>query len=172
MLIIERLALTAALALIVTGLCYALRRAWSKRVIARSQEATPAEPAANPALTLHYFWSKSCTACRVQEIQIQELERLLASLGRSISVARHDAVTELELTLQMRIVTVPTTVLTGLDGQILGWNPGLTTSRALMEQLRTRAGLPMAAATTSFTHFRRIAGETTHIPSYKQGTGS
>lgn len=172
MLIIERFAVTAGVTLALLGFAYLLRASLSRRVIASSRTARHDDSDATGVPTLHYFWSASCSACKVQEMQIAEAMTLLAAHGRSIAVARHNAVTETELVSRMQVVTVPTTVLTGSDGQVVAWNPGLTVARTIMEQIRAHAGRLALPNTEVLKTFRRHTGGGSHVPSFNQGTGS
>jgi hypothetical protein len=172
MLIIERLAVTAGVTLALIGFAYLLRASLRRRVIARSRTAGHAVPDATGVPTLHYFWSASCSACKVQEMQIAEAMTTLGAHGRSIAIARHNAVTETELVRRLQVVTVPTTVLTGSDGQVVAWNPGLTVAGTIIEQIRAHAGRRAFPNTDIRKTFRRHSGGGSHVPSLNQGTGS
>lgn len=133
---IDRLLLSFALAASFLLLGFALRTAWRSRVMAglRSRHSSTVHRVHGP--TLHYFWSDHCAPCKVQDMAIRELQATLATEGRDVTVARHNALMEPELARRMRVVTVPTTLLTNGDGRVVAWNPGLTGTRPLLRQVR------------------------------------
>jgi hypothetical protein len=134
---LDRLLITlgTAVALLVVG--YALRAAWRSRVLLRLRASNPARSFDTHAPTLHYFWSEGCAPCKVQEAQIEEVRRTLAAVGATVLIARHNALEETALVKEMRVVTVPTTVVIGGNGRIVAWNPGFTGSRVLLQQIQT-----------------------------------
>jgi thioredoxin-like negative regulator of GroEL len=139
---IDRFLLSASITGALLLLGYALRFLWRSRVIAALRSGERGRSAGTSIPTLHYFWSESCAPCKVQEAAIHELQTVLAAEGRAVALSRHNAVTEADLARKMRIVTVPTTLLTGADGQVVAWNPGLIGAQALLGQIRRHFGSP------------------------------
>jgi hypothetical protein len=131
----ERFLLAVVIALVfiaVARLFNRVGRWWvnrTSREIGGTAHGTPGD------LTLLYFWSTSCAQCKVQENQILEAQKTLADRGRTITVSKHNAVAEEELSSRMQVLTVPTTVLLRGDGTIAAWNPGLTGAHALAAQI-------------------------------------
>jgi thioredoxin-like negative regulator of GroEL len=85
--------------------------------------------------TLLYFWSEGCFHCRSQETQILEAQQALEIAGSKISVSKHNAVAEKDLSRAMNILTVPSTVLVDGQGRILSWNAGFRDQKALIAQV-------------------------------------
>lgn len=139
---IDRLLLSASIVGTILLMGYALRSLWRSRVLARLRTGTPGRSIGSHVPTLHYFWSERCAPCKVQEAAIHELQAVLAAEGRTVAVSRHNALAEADLARTMRIVTVPTTLLTGEDGQVVAWNPGLIGARTLLDQVRKHFGPP------------------------------
>jgi hypothetical protein len=54
-----------------------------------------------------------------------------------LNVHKYNALEELALAKEMHVMTVPTTVLLDPQGGIAAWNPGLTPSRKIAEQVQT-----------------------------------
>lgn len=133
---IERLLLSSAVIAVVFVLGIALRSLWRSRVIARLRSTERGHPHRENSPTLHYFWSESCAPCKVQELALRELQETLAREGRVVTVARHNALEETDLVRRMHVVTVPTTLLTTNDGEVVAWNPGLIGVRPLLQQVR------------------------------------
>lgn len=135
MILWERLLVTAVIAILLFIAVWSFRRIGRWRVNRTVQGAhlSILRNSGNP--TLLYFWSTNCAQCKVQETQIREAEQSLAVNGRTITVSKHDAVTEEGLSSRMGVVTVPTTVVLRGDGSIAAWNPGLTASRTLARQV-------------------------------------
>ena len=145
MILWERLLVAAVVALIFVSVAWSFRRIgrwWVTRTV-RGAGLNILRKSSNP--TLLYFWSTHCAQCKVQESLIRDAEKALAGLGRTITISRHDAVAEEDLSRQMQVVTVPTTVLLRGDGSIAAWNPGLTSSRTLATQVLSAFGDPTLA---------------------------
>ena len=139
---IDRVLLSASITGALLLLGYALRFLWRSRVIAALRSGERGRSPGSSVPTLHYFWSGSCAPCKVQEAEIRKLQTVLAAEGRAVALSRHDAVAEADLARRMRIVTVPTTLLIGADGQVVAWNPGLIGAHALLGQIRRHVGSP------------------------------
>lgn len=133
--LIDRLILTVAAALLLLGIGYLLRALWQRHVLARLQERPAAAGNAADAPALMYFRTEGCAPCRMQELQIRELQNTLAATGQTVRITSHDAIAETALVRELRVVTVPTTVVCASDGRVIEWNPGLTDARKLLQQL-------------------------------------
>ena len=88
---------------------------------------------------LLYFWTSDCAQCKPQERQIEKAITGLRQSGKILRVQKYNAFEELKLAKEMQVMTVPTTVLLDSQGKIAAWNPGLTTSRKIVEQYQTIA---------------------------------
>jgi hypothetical protein len=54
-----------------------------------------------------------------------------------LNVHKYNALEELALAKEIQVMTVPTTVLLDSQVGIAAWNPGLTPSRKIVEQVQT-----------------------------------
>lgn len=136
MTVIERSLLTAGALLLFLGVGYLVRALWRRHVLRRAGMRTGDGVGRSGEPTLMHFKTEGCAPCRTQEIVIRELQAILAAQGQTIRITSHDAVDETELARTLRVVTVPTTVLFAGDGRMVAWNPGLTGTRALLDQIR------------------------------------
>ena len=84
----------------------------------------------NPTLLI--FGSDSCAPCLTQEIYIEKLE---LDLHENLAVEKIDVGLNRELADELRIFTLPTTVLVDKTGQVRHINYGLTTASKLEGQL-------------------------------------
>jgi hypothetical protein len=132
---IDRSIITVLASLLTLGTGYLVRAIWQQRVIARLRNNAGLPGKGDSAPALMYFTSDGCAPCRVQELQISELQNALAATGQTVRITSHDAVAETALVRELRVVTVPTTVVFAGDGRVAGWNPGLTDARTLLKQL-------------------------------------
>ncbi len=85
-------------------------------------------------ITLLYFWAPGCVQCKSQERYLEEASAVLKENGRLLNIKKIDAHKEHNITKQLNIVTVPTTVLLDERGEIAVWNPGLISAEKIVNQ--------------------------------------
>lgn len=129
---LERLVLSglilAMFALAATGVAALARRAIGKRLIGGRYVGSPGP-------TLLYFWSADCSSCAYQERQIEEAAQALALQGTALLVRKIDAIEHTALAQSMNVVTLPTTVLLDIVGNVVAWNPGVRAARTIVSQV-------------------------------------
>ena len=84
--------------------------------------------------TLLYFWTPECSQCKPQEQQIEKAINGLRQSGKILDVQKYNALEEQKMAKEMRVMTVPTTVLLDSHGAITAWNAGLTQAQKLVQQ--------------------------------------
>lgn len=136
---IERLVLVVALA-VLTALAIALVRAWTARRIEQLQTQGPAwdalgnRPDGRP--TLIAFSSPSCAACHTAQAPAIELAQKRRGADQ-LRVIKVDVAGQPHVARAFGVMTVPSTVLIGADGQqIVAVNQGFASSTRLLEQLQ------------------------------------
>jgi thiol-disulfide isomerase/thioredoxin len=83
---------------------------------------------------LLYFWSAGCAQCRPQEQQVELAKAALLREGKVLEVRKFNALEEPELVKSMQVMSVPTTVLVGPQGEVSAWNPGWTPAEKIVSQ--------------------------------------
>ncbi len=83
------------------------------------------------------FRSDECASCEVQERELTLAQTLLREQGRDFSIRRIDAVKEIALAKQMRVITVPTTVVLDARGNVTLWSPGVTGHRRIVREIQS-----------------------------------
>lgn len=139
---IERAILTLGATVVLFGLGHVARLLWQRRVTARLRTGNDRRPVRFHGPALLYFHTDGCAPCRTQELHIREVQRTLAASGQTLRVVPYDALVETQIVRELRVVTVPTTVVIGRHDEVVGWNPGLTGARKLLEQVRPLIGQP------------------------------
>jgi thioredoxin-like negative regulator of GroEL len=86
---------------------------------------------------LLYFWSTGCTQCLPQEQQVALAKATLEREGKILEVRKFNALEEPGLVKAMRVMTVPTVVLLGPQGEVAAWNPGLTPAGKIVAQYKS-----------------------------------
>ena len=134
----ERLILVVVLAAILAVAILAVR-AWSASQTAMTQRIGPAwdalgeRPDGRP--TLVAFSTPSCTACHKAQAPAIALVREQLGLDH-LRVIRIDAARQPDVARAFGVLTVPSTVVIGTDGdQIVAINRGFAPSGRLLEQL-------------------------------------
>jgi hypothetical protein len=84
-----------------------------------------------------FFRSDQCASCEVQERELTLAQTLLRSEGKDVLIRRIDAVKETALAKQMRIMTVPTTVVLDAHGNVTLWSPGVTGHRRIVREIQS-----------------------------------
>ena len=104
------------------------------------------EPAGKPfpgPRSVWFFRSDQCASCEVQERELTLAQSLLRSEGRDFLIRRIDAVKEIALAKQMRVVTVPTTVVLDARGNVTLWSPGVTGHRRIVREMQSDPDIPV-----------------------------
>jgi thiol:disulfide interchange protein len=137
---LERLLLLSALStVVVAGMVAA--RAWSGRQTRRLRsgpvsllwEALEEPVDGRPIIVA--FSARSCAACR--GAQAPALEAVERRVGRSsVRIVRVDAAARPDVIKAFGVMTVPSTVVLGADGQLRAYNRGFATADRLVDQLR------------------------------------
>ncbi|MCC6395998.1 MAG: hypothetical protein IT282_03195 [Bacteroidetes bacterium] len=83
-----------------------------------------------------FFRSDHCASCEVQERELTLAQAVLRSEGRDFLIRRIDAVKETALAEQMRIITVPTTVVLDAHGKVTLWSPGVIGHRRIVREMQ------------------------------------
>jgi len=102
------------------------------RIQVRQNHLPPTIKHGEPALL--YFWTQECSQCKSQEYFIEQAQAVLHLQGQTVTMYKFNALQEHELSRQIRVMTVPTTVLVDRNGEIAAWNPGLTPTKKLIAQ--------------------------------------
>jgi thioredoxin 1 len=84
-----------------------------------------------PALL--YFSSPDCAPCRLLQAPI--LDSLRNTFGNCVHFQEYDAVAQPEFARRYRVLTVPTTVVIGSDGDVVAINYGVAQADKLHRQL-------------------------------------
>jgi len=142
---LERLLLLSALAILVVAGMVAARE-WSRRQTKRLRSGpvsllweTLGERADGRPIIVA-FSSKSCASCRTA--QAPALDAIERSLGpSSIRIVRVDAAARPDVVKAFSVMTVPSTVVLGADGQLRAYNRGFATADRLVDQLRPKIRL-------------------------------
>lgn len=136
---IERLVLVAALAILAT-LAILLVRAWTARRTQQLQTQMPAwdvlgdPPDGRP--TLIAFSSPACAACHTAQAPAIDIAQERHGPDR-LRVINVDVAGQPNVARAFGVMTVPSTVVIGIDGQqIVAVNHGFASSSRLLEQLQ------------------------------------
>ncbi len=121
---IERLLITAVLALLASGIFWGVRQ-WHTQRITRVSK-----PDSQPVLL--YFRSDTCAMC---ETQWRYLEQLSQTENGRIRIQKIDTDQHPEEAARYGVFTLPTTILLTPDGTVQTINYGLTTPKKLAQQL-------------------------------------
>jgi thioredoxin 1 len=89
-----------------------------------------------------YFTGEACTVCHTA--QRPALRALAAAIDPAIEIREVDIAVDPELARRYRVMSLPTTIVLGPDGQITDINVGFASSETLRLQLVT-AGMQAAA---------------------------
>jgi len=134
----ERLAIVAALALVVTIVVLVARR-WASHV-AKLTRGTPLWDALGEApdgrRALVAFSTPSCAACHTAQAPAIEVAEQHVGVS-SVRVIRVDASTQPEVARAFGVLTVPSTVVLEPAGRVVAVNQGFAPSRRLIEQLQS-----------------------------------
>jgi thioredoxin-like negative regulator of GroEL len=95
-----------------------------------------------PLPSILYFTGESCTICHTA--QKPALRTLAVGLDPGIEIREIDIAVEPALARQYRVMSLPTTIVLGPDGQVTDINVGFATDQTLRRQL-VDAGMPVAA---------------------------
>lgn len=117
---LERLLLTTAIALVTFG-GFALFQQWQRRRVDQRLGD-------NRGHAILYFRSDSCAACGTQA-------RFLAEVAADVPVETIDVVAQPEQAARFGVMTLPTTIVIGADGNTRHINYGLADARKLRRQL-------------------------------------
>jgi thioredoxin-like negative regulator of GroEL len=127
----ERLVLALTIIAGIALLGFLARRLSARRVAAvMSAKTLGASLAGMPRVLA--FSGPGCAACRTQR---RILDAVVADWNGTVEVAYVDAVAERELAQRFGVMVVPTTVVAGPDGRIVGINGGLVDADRLRAQL-------------------------------------
>jgi hypothetical protein len=111
-------------------------RKWIRSRLKKSQYTGKVDSAVP---TILYFWTASCAQCNPQERQIEQARDELERSGRVLEVRKVNALEDRGLAKSMHVMTVPTTVLLDIEGNIVAWNSGLTRSQKIVSQYESIA---------------------------------
>jgi thioredoxin-like negative regulator of GroEL len=89
-----------------------------------------------------YFTGETCTICHTA--QKPALRTLAAGIAKGIEIREVDIAVDPDLARRYRVMSLPTTIVLGPDGQITDINVGFASSETLRLQLVT-AGMQAAA---------------------------
>lgn len=132
---LERLALAIALlavAFLLGGVVKLLPVLW--RYYVRRTSGDPLTFSRNDGRnTLLYFYTEHCVPCKV--LQAPALEKLSEDYPGRFSLVRLNALEEDKMAHQFHILTVPSTVVLGEDGQVIDANLGFAPAQKLAVQL-------------------------------------
>jgi len=102
------------------------------------------EPVASPRQLprVLYFTGEACTICHTA--QRPALRSLAATIDPGIEIREIDIAVEPEMARRYRVMSLPTTIVLGAEGQVTDINVGFASGEVLRRQL-VEAGMPVAA---------------------------
>ncbi|HEY4385057.1 MAG TPA: thioredoxin family protein [Ktedonobacteraceae bacterium] len=99
----------------------------------RAVLALPATGEEQESIRILSFSTPDCRQC--QTLQSPALERLKSAYGAMVNVVKIDAVEEPALAQQYRVMTVPSTVVLDMHGQVQAVNYGFAPTQRIAEQI-------------------------------------
>jgi thioredoxin-like negative regulator of GroEL len=102
------------------------------------------EPVAHqrPLPAVLYFTGEACTICHTA--QRPALRSLAATIDPGIEIREIDIAIEPDMARRYRVMSLPTTIVLGAQGQVTDINVGFASGAVLRRQL-VEAGMPVAA---------------------------
>lgn len=134
--ILERLVLSTGFLIVFVAIAKTLLAVNRRRILSGSLNESLASIAAADKPTLMYFWTPSCGQCKPQERAIEQVKAALQQFGRSLAVHKVNAFEDPELAKSMHVITVPTTVLLDVHGNITAWNAGFAPAQTILDQVK------------------------------------
>jgi len=110
------------------------RKYYGKKLKREIKEKTLPQNLKVDGTRILYFWAPGCVQCKSQEKFLDKAIEKLKENGRVLNIKKIDAHKDYNLTKQLNVVTVPTTVLLDEEGEIAFWNPGLISSEKIINQ--------------------------------------
>lgn len=117
------------------------QRSRQRRLVGSVVEFAPLGTGGANAPTLLYFTGAACTICHTA--QRPAIAELAAAVGSRATIREVDVAREPELARRYRVMSLPTTVVIRLSGEVAAVNVGFAGAQQLEEQLAT-AGLAVA----------------------------